>query len=241
MKYVAFDLEISKEIREGCEDWRSLRPLGISCAATYDSTGNLTIWQPQKPRDSNASYASKMSEVECGELANYLYKKHELGYEVITWNGLGFDFDVLCEEVCFPTKERVIELALDHIDVAFAMLCAKGYMIGLNTAAQGMNLPGKTDGMSGALAPAMWQQGREAQEKVLEYVGQDAIVTANVYDAITRKQVLYWISRSGRYSYWRVRKVLRVNEALKTPEPDTSWMTDPWTREKFVGWIEERR
>ena len=35
-KYLAFDLEIAREIPEG-GDWKANRPLGISCAATLAS------------------------------------------------------------------------------------------------------------------------------------------------------------------------------------------------------------
>jgi hypothetical protein len=32
MKYLAFDLEIAREILEGETDWKAHRPLGITCA-----------------------------------------------------------------------------------------------------------------------------------------------------------------------------------------------------------------
>ncbi|MBF9685024.1 hypothetical protein IAI30_11480, partial [Streptococcus pseudopneumoniae] len=33
MKFAAFDIEIAKELPEGCKDWREFAPLGVSCAA----------------------------------------------------------------------------------------------------------------------------------------------------------------------------------------------------------------
>jgi hypothetical protein len=30
---------------------------------------------------------------------------------------------------------------------------------------------------------------------------------------------------------------LTVSEALGLPLPDTSWMSDPWPRERFTGWM----
>ena len=30
---------------------------------------------------------------------------------------------------------------------------------------------------------------------------------------------------------------LTVEEALRLPLPDTSWMDEPWPREKFTGWM----
>jgi hypothetical protein len=30
---------------------------------------------------------------------------------------------------------------------------------------------------------------------------------------------------------------LTVEEAEQLPEPNTSWMTDPWVREEFTTWL----
>ena len=30
---------------------------------------------------------------------------------------------------------------------------------------------------------------------------------------------------------------LTVDQAEKLPEPDTSWMADPWPRSKFTDWM----
>lgn len=238
--YMTFDIEISKEIPEGCDDWKALRPLGISCAATYTHSGLCKLWHP--PDNNGSAYPPSMSCLECIQMTEYLYQHHQQGYKIVTWNGLGFDFDILYEEVGDheTARSQIIELALNHVDIAFTMLCAKGYMIGLDTAAKGMNVKGKTEGMHGALAPAMWKQGRAAQEKVLEYVQQDVIATANVFRTISFNHYLEWTSRSGRRNRWYCGgDVLRVNEALNTPEPDTSWMDNPWARKKFTGWIAE--
>ena len=43
-RYLAFDLEISRVMPEGSQDFRHFRPLGISCAATISSDGNLKLW-----------------------------------------------------------------------------------------------------------------------------------------------------------------------------------------------------
>lgn len=233
MKYVTFDLEISKEIPDGCDDWKALRPLGISCAATYTSDGQKVVWRPYTI--GGAPYPDKMDSDELEEMVHYLILSYERGYTIVTWNGLGFDFDVLAEE-CPRMRDEIKALALNHIDIGFHMLCVKGYMVGLQTAADGMCVPGKTEGMHGDLAPVMWKQGREAQDKVLEYVLQDVIATANVYEALVERGRLDWTSRSGRPNSWYFDELLTVNRALEIEEPDTSWMSKPWTREKFYGW-----
>ena len=153
MKYVTFDLEIAEEIPEGTDDWRALRPLGITCAATYTSEGRLHTWTSAM---NQGQYAKQMNSAECRALTDHLINLHSQGYDIVTWNGLGFDFDVLADEVNDPHyRQLIIDLAMDHIDPGFTMLCEKGYMIGLNTACMGMNVEGKTEGMHGDLAPAM--------------------------------------------------------------------------------------
>lgn len=235
MKTISFDIEITKEIPEGTDDWKPLRPLGISCAATHVA-GELPItWHG--PRLRNGQLRPSMTPIQCCHLAQYLVEARAEGYTIVTFNGLGFDFDILAEECRIGNiVEAIAGLALDHVDIFFAMLCEKGYGIGLNTAAKGMGLAGKTKGMHGALAPAMWAQGE--QNKVLEYVKQDVITTTEVYEAIVEMGHLVWTSKKGRLNTWSPKsgRLLTVSEALELPEPNTSWMDRPFTREKFCGW-----
>jgi hypothetical protein len=241
-KIVAFDLEIAKEIPEG-EGWQACRPLGISCAATVDTDGDLRLWHgaEQRAAFSAGRYPPQMLPAECQKLAQYLVEMQSEGYKVVTWNGLGFDIPVLGEECGdLVSFDNLRDLALDHVDMAFAMFCEKGFMIGLNAAAHGLGLEGKTEGMHGDLAPVMWGQGVEAQEKVLEYVAQDARTTFDVYQAVQKGRVLPWTSKRGRPAIWipGQGRFLTVREALELPEPDTSWMSNPWPRSKFAGWLD---
>ena len=236
-KFVAFDLEITKEIPEGTEDWRDLRPLGISCAATLTRDGSLNLWHGK--RETGQMYPARMSPKDVRILIGYLWHCHTHDYKIVTWNGLGFDFDVLAEEAQHEGSwDACVEMALNHVDVAFDFLCDKGYMIGLNAAAKGLGIEGKTEGMHGGLAPIMWAKSLQDQEKVLEYVGQDVQVTADVYREVLVKKRIPWISKSGRQNYWIMRRnePATVIEAMSRQEPDTSWMTNPRTRESIYAW-----
>lgn len=236
-KVIAFDLEITKEIPDG-SDWRDHRPLGISCAATLRSDEDEPrLWHGPVQHD---GLALRMMRSQCSLLAVFLSEMQAKGYTIVTWNGLGFDIPVLAEECGgLVGFDNLRDLAMGHIDMAFSMFCEKGFMIGLNAAAHGLGLAGKTEGMHGDLAPAMWRQGRETQEKVLEYVAQDARTTLEVYQAVVSKKALPWTSRAGRAAMWvpAQGRFLTVQEALELPVPDTSWMTDPWPRSKFAGWL----
>jgi len=246
MKYVAFDLEITREIPEGAEDWATFRPLGISCAATTESDGPeelYNLWHGSEQH--SGMLAPQMSPALCRRLVSYFVTRQKDGYRIVTVNGLGFDFDILAEECQDDSAaETCRQLALGHTDIGFAMFCQKGFMVGLSAMAKGLGVAGKTEGMSGALAPSMWAESRESQEKVLEYVQQDVRATANIYDALLATRRMYWTTKRGARSkrpwYPKISgdgHIINVREALGLPEPDVSWMDKPWSREKFCGWI----
>ena len=100
---------------------------------------------------------------------------------------------------------------------------------------KGMDLPGKMQGVDGASAPALWAAGEYG--KVLSYVAQDAKQTLDLAEAVEAAGELRWISRSGKENSVKIDKWLTVAEAMQLPEPDVSWMDNPWPRSKFVGWL----
>jgi hypothetical protein len=240
MDLVAFDLEIAKEIPEG-EELMAHRPLHITCAAACNHIMRDHIWHSGR---GPARYSSWMEPTMAQNVADCLYKWHSRGATIVTWNGLGFDFDILAEECQSQEhKDRLIEVALGHVDMGFQMLCEKGFMCGLEAAALGMGLPGKLEGVTGAQAPAMWKQGVWEQEKVLAYVRQDVFTTMRVYQEILKTGKLCWVTKKGTVSKWtptlKDGRMLTANECLELPLPDTSWMDAAWPREKFYGWTEK--
>jgi hypothetical protein len=230
MKYLAFDIEIAKELPEGEIDWKDHRPLGITCAAAYSSDGGLWNWWAH---DERGKFTPAMTGEQCAQMVNDLgYMVDVCKYDLLTWNGLGFDFDILGEESEAFTLCR--RLALGHIDMMFHFFAEKGFPLGLDKAAKGMGLPGKPEGMDGALAPALWSQGE--YHKVLDYVSWDVKNTLALAQVVEKKERLDWISNSGRPNSWQCQGWLQAKEAMKLVEPDTSWMTNPWPREKFYKW-----
>jgi uncharacterized protein YprB with RNaseH-like and TPR domain len=193
-------------------------------------------------------YAAKLCPEEAHLLTSFLCDSIDDGYSILTWNGLSFDFPVLLEEITHPYyRERIPIIARKHhIDPGFQMFCEKGFLCGLQVACKGMGLQGKTEGMHGAAAPVMWAESREAQDKVLEYVAQDVRATLELYEAILDRGVLYWVTKSGSLGTWVPQfrenpdgspRMLTVEECLELPEPDVSWMKEPWPRSKFAGWL----
>lgn len=232
--YLAFDLEIEKIVPGEFSRWKSHRPLGISCAATKTGADSPVVWHGKTP---DGEISDRMSKEEVVELVRFLQESVGKGFTILTWNGLGFDFDILAEESIMPAVCR--ELALHHVDMMFHIFCVKGYGIALDKVAKGMGLPGKTPGMSGDKAPIYWEQGK--RQEVMEYVAQDARTTLDIAQAADVHKQIRWTSRRGKpqilpiHGGWRT-----VQEALKLPVPDTSWMDRPWSRDEFTRWLTDK-
>jgi len=236
-KLLAFDTEISKPIVD-MKRWRCERPVGISCGATFTSDNDIRSWHGGEQPDGRLQ--GQMPTTKCRELARYLLEMHASGYTILTWNGLEFDFDILAEECQDEAlRKDLAKLALNHIDILFAIFSETGSMVSLDAAAKGMGIPGKAYGLTGEDAPKLWKQSREMQEKVLKYNAQDVRLTMALHNVIYEKGYLQWTTRRGRLKQWKPTKdsIPTVALALTGPEPDTSWMTEPVTRLDFCKWI----
>lgn len=230
MNYLAFDLEIAAIIPEGEADWKAYRPLGITCAATLPGDGDPSLWFGRNGDD----LAPRMSADDVCNLVRYLQSAVAKGYTILTWNGLSFDFDVLAEESGMYAE--CAELAMHHIDMMYHVFCIRGHYLGMDKAAKGLDLPGKTEGMNGAMAPALWANGKQA--KVLEYVSQDVRTTLAVAEGVDLLGGIIWTANSGRQNIIDIDRWLTVAEAQALPLPDTSWMKNPVSRDKFTAWMQ---
>lgn len=232
-KYLAFDLETAKILPEDFGgDLMAHRPLGIACAATWATgVGNARLFYSQEPE---GSPSPKMHREDLSALVDDLLEQIDAGYTLVTWNGLGFDFDILAEES--GRLDDCRRLAREHVDMMFHIFCQKGFPVGLNAAAQAIGLA-KPKGVDGAVAPELWRDGE--YETVLDYVARDCELTLALAEQSEAAQHFRWITRRGTTSRLRLDGLwLTVAEALQLPEPDTSWMDDPWSRSKFTAWLD---
>jgi hypothetical protein len=183
----------------------------------------------------DGSPADRMSREDAAALVGHLEAMVEKGYTIATWNGLGFDFDVLAEESGMAGACR--RLARGHVDMMFHVFCAQGFPVSLDAAARGMRLPGKPEGMSGILAPVMWAEGR--RREVLDYCAQDARTTLELAAAGDLTRTFRWVTRRGQTKQLALgRGWLDVASALALPEPDTSWMRQRTSRRQFTAWLD---
>ena len=231
-KYLAFDIEIAREFPDNAPDWKAYRPLGITCAATLPAGAQAAeLWHGTT---ADGRPADRMSRDDAGRLVDHLASAVGRGCTILTWNGLGFDFDVLAEES--GRLEECSRLAIGHVDMMFHVFCQLGFPVGLDAAAKAMHLPGKPEGMSGILAPGMWAEGK--RQEVLDYVAQDVRTTLDLAAACEKQGSFRWITRRGSVKRMPLPEGwLDVGAALELPEPDTSWMSTPWPRSKFTGWL----
>ena len=69
-KYVAFDIETAAHIANFRGDWRSFRPLGITCAAALASDAEqAAVWHGKNP---DGAPAARMSRAEARQLVDRL-------------------------------------------------------------------------------------------------------------------------------------------------------------------------
>ena len=233
-KYLSFDLEITKQITGDFNQWKQHRPLGISCAGLL-----LEGQEPQLyfSKDQAGEIQSSMARADLQIMLNTMSEAVQNGWTLVSWNGLGFDFDVLAEES--GEWELCRELALNHVDMMFHFFCVKGFPLGLDKAARGLGLSGKMAGVSGADAPALWAKGEF--DTVLAYLAQDVVTTLEVAKAVEERGYLSWMSQRGAYQQVRFPDGwLSVREARELPTPDTSWMSRPMSREGVYQWTESK-
>lgn len=234
-KIASFDLEISKEIPQGI-DWKTIAPLGISCAA---------LWVDEVIPTPEFYWAvPQLDPDHAKNLVRRLQVLQNRGWTIVTWNGCGFDFPVLAQES--DMLNECADLAYNHVDLMLLVTFQKGYHLGLNTASTGMGLVGKTHEvilstgqiiteMSGALAPQMWQAGET--DAVMAYLAGDVEQTNKLAHEIENKKHICWVSKSGKWQFCPVNKLYSVKELFTLPKPNTSWMSNPPTRESFIEWM----
>ena len=231
-QYLAFDIETVKDVPGDDFNWRPHRPLGISCAATLGSdSGQPLLWYSK----TQAGHPDKqMNQEDAQGLVKYLVEMAADGFTIVTWNGLGFDFDILAEEAGEAASCK--ECALDHVDMMFHLVCSLGYPVALDKAAQGLGLQGKAPGMTGFNAPKLWAQGRF--KEVLDYVAQDVRTAMQIAQSCDQRRKFEWITRKGtKSSIPLTNGWLTVRKAVRLPEPDTSWMSNPLSRRDFTAWL----
>ncbi len=149
----------------------------------------------------------------------------------ITWNGLGFDMQLL-DKIDNTLKQLI--LSDHHIDLMFHFTRKKGYMIGLNKVSQGFSIGEKT--MTGLDAVKLWAKGEF--QKVLDYNINDVKLLKDIYYKVIETSKIKWLSGNHNICFLNVdTSQLSVGNSLNIPRPpnkDVSWMTQE--HKKLCEW-----
>jgi len=74
--------------------------------------------------------------------------------------------------------------------------------------------------------------------EVPQYVARDVRATPGLATVCEARGAFRRVARSGRLRTTALPEGwLAVEAAGRLPEPDTSWMDEPWSRTRFMGWL----
>ena len=230
--YLAFDLETVKPFPEG-GDWREHRPLGIGCAAaTGQDWGGPVHWCTVDPE---GNVAERMSRDDLRLMVTALASARERGYTLLTWNGLGFDFDVLAEESGMDEECRDARPGARGHDVPH--LLQDGLPGGPCGLREGHGDPGQDGGNGREAGDGDVGPGRPGAGGPLLRAGHGGDPGGGP-GLRERAGKASWVSRAGRTNNLQLHVGwLTVAQALNLPEQDTSWMDTPIPRASFTGWL----
>jgi hypothetical protein len=230
--FLSFDIEISDIIiLGGGEDIDNYAPFHVSVAASAIYGSEERLWYSEdefkKPR-------LHITPSTANSLLNYLWDKQEQGYKICAWNGLRFDIRWIGHAA--SNLPLAAKIALKMYDPMFQFFSQRGFPIKLAAVARAMGIK-QCKLMDGADAPKEWHAGQF--QKVMDYVLCDCQITNLVIQQILDKKSIAWITQKGERKTEPIHLLKTVEEILKEPEPDQSWMSQPISRRSFIEWLRE--
>jgi len=231
VKLLSVDIEISDVFELGRhEDIEKYAPFHIAVAATAVYAGAETLWYSEHG-PGNAEPALNMTRNKARELLQYLADMQRDGYRLCTWNGLGFDLKWIGHVA--EDMKLAAQVALKSYDPMFQFFNQTGYPAGLAAVSKAMGI-GQAKSMDAADAPKQWRAGNH--HAVMDYVMGDCQLTNMILLAIEQYKQVRWVATKGHTRAIPMPKLKTVEEVLREPEPDQSWMTNPLRRSKFCDW-----
>jgi len=125
------------------------------------------------------------------------------------------------------------QLAQNHVDMMFHVLCQLGYGIALDSAARGTGIKGKPRGVNSAAAPVLVDEKKP--RKSFPVCGTDARTTLNLARICEARGRLTWLTRSGRTRSLRMSSGwLTVKQARKAARTSECLVFSQWDRHRFT-------
>lgn len=230
MKLLSFDIEISDifDLKPN-EDINKYAPFHISVASTAIHEGEERLWYST---DKDNLPLLNISKSKANDLLCYLKTRQEEGYYICAWNGLGFDIRWIGYNA--DNRKLASEIALKIYDPMFQFFNQRGFPVSLASVAQAMGIK-QTKLMTGEDAPKQWRAGN--YKKVMDYVLGDSQITNLIVKEIIKKKHISWITQRGDRKTEPISRLKTVEEILREPEPDQTWMNNPMRRKRFYQWF----
>ena len=229
MKLLSFDIEISDVFELGkYDDIEKYAPFHLAVAATAVHGGEERVWYSE---DEKGRPALNLTKQRVHELLEYLDEMQQSGFMVCAWNGLGFDL----KWIGYQANDMALaaRIALKSYDPMFQFFSQAGFPVKLAKVAQAMGVS-QEKLMDGADAPKEWRAGNH--QKVMDYVLGDCQMTNLIVLAIRKARQVRWVTGKGHVSSKPMPRLKPVEEVIRDPEPDQSWMDTPMPKSKFCEW-----
>ena len=230
MNLLSFDIEISDifelKPRENIDKYA---PFHISVASTAIYKGEERVWYSV---DKSDKPLLRISKTEANNLLNFLKTKQNDGYYICAWNGLRFDLQWIGYNA--ENMQLASEIALNMYDPMFQFFNQRGFPVSLASVAKAMGIK-QSKLMNSEDAPKEWQAGN--YQKVMDYVLMDSKITNLIVKEIVRRKEIAWVTQKGYIRTEPIQRLMNVEEIIRKPKPDQSWMNGPIPRENFYKWF----
>jgi RNase_H superfamily len=232
MKLLSFDIEISDVFDLAqYEDMDKYAPFHISVAATAIHGGEEKVWYSE---DAEGRPALNLTPQRAHDLLVYLEEMQQKGFMVCAWNGVSFDLQWIGHQA--DDMALAARIALKSYDPMFQFFNQAGFPVGLAKVAQAMGIP-QEKLMDGADAPKEWRAGNCQQ--VMDYCLGDCQMTNLIIRAIIEARQVQWVTARGYVSSKPMARLKTVEEVIRDPGPDQSWMDTPIPKHKFYQWVQD--
>ncbi len=233
MNLLSFDIEISDifELKPG-ENFDKYAPFHISVASTAIHKGEEQVWYSV---DETNIPLLQISKTKANDLLEYLKARQDEGYYICAWNGLQFDLQWIGHNA--ENMQLASEIALNIYDPMFQFFNQRGFPVSLASVGKAMGIK-QAKLMNGADAPKEWHAGN--YQKVMDYVLGDSQITNLITKEIIKRKEIAWVTQRGVVRTEPIQRLMTVEEILKKPKPDQSWMDTPILRENFYKWFPEK-
>lgn len=234
---LAINLQSDKIIPEDGQ----LNDMGIICVSIINEKNEINTW---KPENNSFGYCqNKLS----SEQVNQVIEKLKQEKKIISWNGLGFDLQILYNNSSDTNlKKDLIKIAKKHVDLAYAFLCENGYMISMKKVFL-ESLNNQIDSPIDAKSyPVLWTAGKEGQELVINANQQSVSNLLTIYQDLVKNKKLKYLSKAGNLNEWKPitfkNLPLSVNNASLIDLPDNGFLPEEiqqmFSRTNFNHWLD---